>query len=164
VLAGTLVAGCGGGLLGGSVSELFPLDVSQMVLLRSPEAFQVSYYRNNGPNVDLVARVTVATSAVNLSPGNEVPLHGEYAPGHPRGTISHQAAGEPLRLLPVIRDGHLRLNVGGNAEEHTEGDFAAAFEVEGDYGAGRNLFGKFSGITRDAGFDPITDGGTDAGP
>ena len=60
-LAGLLASvglwGCGeANALSGSVEELFSLEVSRVEVLRNVEALQVSYYRNNGLDVDLVRK------------------------------------------------------------------------------------------------------------
>ena len=94
-----------------------------------------------------------------IAPGADVPLEGEYAPGHPRAVVAHQTSGEPLRTLPPVVDGDLRLTQGGNPGELTRGDFSLRFEETGGYGSGRTLFGTFSGLAADAGFDPIPDAG-----
>lgn len=150
-------SGCGGeNSLGGSVSELFPLEVSRVEVQRNDEAFQVSYYRNRGADVDLVLRLSVALQGVELKPdGKPIDLSGEYAPGHPRATLVHLAGGEPARTLPRIHEGDLRLSAGGAPEEETRGSFSVSFEQEGDYGAGRTAYGNFAGLAQDAGFgDP----------
>lgn len=152
---------CGGpNSLGGSVSELFPLDISKVDVLRNDEAFQVSYYVNRGTGVDLVARVTVATQGVQLSPGQKIPLDGEYSPGHPRTTVVHLAQGEPLRELPAVAQGDLQLDEGGEPGQTTSGNFSMSFQA-GDYGGGRNLYGSFQAVEQDGGFglDPFADGG-----
>lgn len=158
-MAGALAAliACGGAnSLGGSVSELFPLDISKVEILRNDEAFQVNYYANRGTGVDLVAKVTVATQGVDLSPGKTVPLDGEYAPGHPRTTVIHLAQGEPVRALPQVDQGDLKIDTGGQPGEETTGDFSMSFQA-GDYGGGRNLYGSFKAMAQDAGFGPDGD-------
>jgi hypothetical protein len=155
--------GCGGeNSLGGSVSELFPLEVSRVELLRNSEGFQVSYFNNRGRDIDMVLRLAVSLADVEFEPGDRVRLEGEYAPGHARATVSHLAAGEPLRTLPSVRDGDLHLDRGGKPGEATRGTFSLSFEVTSEYGGGRNVHGSFSGVTGDASFDP-PDAGTDAG-
>lgn len=152
-----LAVACGAkNSLGGSVSELFPLDVSRVTILRNDEAFQIDYFANHGPDEDLVARVTVATYGLNLAPGKKISLAGEYAPGHSRTTVVHIAAGEPARFFPEVAKGDLKLDSGGQAGQISEGDFSMSFE-QGPYGGGRDLYGNFSAMTQDAGFGP--DGG-----
>lgn len=158
---GALVAlvACGGAnSLGGSVSELFPLEVSKVEVLRNEEAFQVSYYANRGTGVDLVAKVTVATQGLELKPGESIPLDGEYAPGHPRTTVIHLAQGEPVRQLPLVDQGDLHLDGGGEPGQMTSGDFSMSFQ-DGEYGGGRNLYGSFQALAVDAGFGPLPDAG-----
>jgi len=158
-MGGALVAlaACGGAnSLGGSVSELFPLDISKVEVLRNDEAFQVNYYANRGTGVDLVAKVTVATQDLDLSAGKSIPLDGEYAPGHPRTTVIHLAQGEPVRVLPLVGQGDLKIDKGGQVGEETEGDFSMSFQA-GDYGGGRNLYGSFKAMAQDAGFGPDGD-------
>lgn len=153
---------CGGGdnSLGGSVSELFPLEVSRVQVLRNDEALQVSYYRNRGADVDLVVRVTVALQGVALSPGEKIDLSGEYAPGHLRTTVVHIAGGEPARALPPVKTGDLVVTRGGGVDEETAGNFSMSFEQNGNYGSGRTLYGNFRSVAEDAGFgDPVPDAG-----
>jgi hypothetical protein len=141
--------------LGGSISELFPLQSSRVELLRNDQAFQVSYYANRDVDIDLVLRVTVALDGLNLKPGADIHLEGEYAPGHPRTTVVHLASGEPMRTLPRVNTGTLTIDEGGNIGEQTRGDFSLAFERVDDYGGGRNAHGSFSGNATDATFgDP----------
>ena len=107
-LSGLLVAwgllGCGGAnSLSGSVEELFSLEVSRVEVLRNDEALQVSYYRNNGLDVDLVARLTVATEGLELKPGSKVSLAGR--------TDSGEAAGDGG--APGRRRARARLRRGG---------------------------------------------------
>ena len=157
-----VLVGCGGdNSLGGSVSALFPLDVSQVEILRNEEAIQLSYYNNNGPDIDLVARVTVEVGDLDFHSGVKVPLEGEYAPGHPRTTVGHQRAGEPERYFGTVHRGILSLDLGGEPTQPTRGSFSMLFDTGSDYGAGRDITGNFAGVAKDAGFDPIV---PDAGP
>jgi hypothetical protein len=159
--AAVALVACGGpNTLDGSVSELFPTDVSNVEVVRNGEAFQVSYYVNRGSGVDLVARVTVATEGLTLTPGTSLALDGEYAPGHLRTTVVHMAAGEPLRTLPPVEQGDLQIEEGGDIGQTTTGNFSMSFQA-GDYGGGRNLYGTFQAVVQDGGFgpDPFTDGG-----
>jgi hypothetical protein len=141
--------------LGGSVSDLFPLTVSHVDVLRNDEALQLSYYNNNGADIDLVARVTVALAGINLKPGTKIKLEGEYEPGHQRTTVSHMGGGEPERLLAPVKQGLLTLDAGGNPDEKTRGSFNMLFQPGDAYAAGRDLSGGFNSVALDAGFDPI---------
>ncbi len=146
-------AGCAGdNSLGGSVSELFPLDISRVEVRRNSEALQVSYYNNRGEDIDLVARVTVATQGVDMSPGKKVNLTGEYQPGHLRTSVIHLAWGEPVRNLPPVKNGDLTISSGGNPGDGTRGNFSMSFDQGGDLGAGRTLYGNFSSTALDGGF------------
>ena len=138
--------------LGGSVSELFPLDVSRVEVARNPEAVQVSYYSTRGEYIDIVVRVTVATQGVDLQPGRKIDLAGEYQPGHPRTTVIHLAWGEPVRNLPPVKSGDLVISSGGNPGEGTRGNFSMSFDQGGDLGAGRTLYGTFASTALDGGF------------
>ncbi|MBX5483321.1 MAG: hypothetical protein IRZ16_15985 [Myxococcaceae bacterium] len=152
-----LGAACGGGdnWLGGSVSELFPLEISRTEILRNEQAFQVSYYRNRGTEVDLVVRLNVALDGVDFAPGKKIDLAGEYAHGHQRATVLHIAGGEPAHVLPHVRSGDLVLSAGGNPGEDTRGNFSISFEQTTAYGGGRTVYGNFRGMAQDAGFDPV---------
>jgi len=156
LLAAVGLLGCGGGnSLSGSVEELFSLEVSRVEVLRNAEALQVSYYRNNGLDVDLVARLTVATEGLDLRPGSKVNLSGNTDSGRARATVVHLAAGEPARLFAPVDKGDLELDEGGSIEQPTRGNFSMSFKKEGDgYGAGRSLEGRFAGLAMDAGFGP----------
>ena len=149
--------GCGPGdnELGGSISELFPLEVSRVDVLRNEHALQISYYRNHGAEVDLVLRLTVALQDLEVKPGAKLDLAGEYAPGHPRTTVVHIGSGEPTRHFPRVQHGDLTIDEGGNVGEPTRGDFSLSFEQSGEFGSGRTAFGGFNGTAQDAGFgDP----------
>ena len=163
VLIGSLaVLACGGeNSLGGSVDALFPLQVSFVEICRNSEAFQVGYYNNRGHNIDLVAQFTVALYGIDLQPGKSIDLSGEYDAGHPRAVVVHAAADEAPRVMPDIKQGDVVITQGGNPYEKTVGNFSVGFVQGSEYGAGRTIYGNFSGIALDAGFDP---GGGDGGP
>jgi hypothetical protein len=145
--------GCmGDNSLGGSMSEVFPLDVSFVGILRNQQAFQVNYYANNGNNVDLVAQVTLSLDGLNFQPGVDVPLQGLDADGGQRTTVLHLAAGSPPEPLPEVSLGDLQLNSGGDVGESTQGNFSMSFVADGGYGGGRTLYGNFSGQAQDAGY------------
>jgi len=158
-LAGLLASvglwGCGeSNSLSGSVEELFSLEVSRVEVLRNTEALQVSYYRNNGLDVDLVARVTLATEGLDLQPGSKVDLAGNTPSGVVRTTVVHLAAGEPARIFALVDKGDLELDEGGGIDQPTRGDFSMSFQRGDGYGAGRSMEGRFSSVALDAGFGP----------
>lgn len=158
-LAGLLAVvgllGCGGAnSLSGSVEELFSLEISRVEVLRNDEALQVSYYRNNGLDVDLVARLTVATEGIELKPGAKVTLAGKTDSGRDRATVVHLAAGEPARVFAEVDKGDLEIDEGGGIDQPTRGNFSLAFKRGDAYGSGRSLEGRFSGLAMDAGFGP----------
>ncbi|MBJ6761092.1 hypothetical protein JGU66_09985 [Myxococcaceae bacterium JPH2] len=155
--AGILACGRGDNSLSGSVSELFPTgDVSRVEVRRNAEAFQVSYFRNNGMDVDLVARLTVDTEGLDLKPGAKLPLGGTTPSGKDRASVVHVAAGEPARMFGPVERGDLVLDKGGNPGEATSGDFSLSFRKGDAYGAGRSMEGTFSATALDAGFGPET--------
>ncbi|QAT82819.1 putative lipoprotein [Corallococcus coralloides] len=156
VLSGAGVIACrGDNELSGSVSELFPVtDVSRVEIRRNPEALQVSYFRNNGLDVDLVARLTVDTEGVDLKPGTKVQLGGTTPSGRERASVVHVAAGEPARVFTQVERGDLVLDEGGNVGEATRGDFSLSFKKGDGYGAGRSMEGTFNSLALDAGFGP----------
>jgi hypothetical protein len=155
LLAGVGLWGCGdANSLSGSVEELFSLEVSRAEVLRNAEALQISYYRNNGLDVDLVARVTVATEGIDLRPGSTVQLGGNTPSGVARTTVVHLAAGEPARVFAPVDKGDLELDEGGGIGQPTRGDFSMSFQRGDGYGAGRSLEGRFSSTALDAGFGP----------
>jgi hypothetical protein len=153
LVAGVGLWGCGdANSLSGSVEELFSLEVSRVEVLRNDNALQVSYYRNNGLDVDLVARVTVATEGLELRPGSKVSLAGNTESGVARTTVVHLAAGEPARVFAPVDKGDLELDEGGGIGEPTRGDFSMSFQRGDGYGAGRSMEGRFSSTALDAGF------------
>ncbi|RKG73269.1 hypothetical protein [Corallococcus terminator] len=156
LVSGAGIVGCrGDNELSGSVSELFPItDVSRVEVRRNPEALQVSYFRNNGLDVDLVARLTVDTEGVDLKPGTKVQLGGTTPSGRDRASVVHVAAGEPARVFTPVERGDLVLDEGGNPDQPTRGDFSLSFKKGDGYGAGRSLEGTFSATALDAGFGP----------
>lgn len=142
--------------LGGSIGEVFPLEVSRVEVYRNEEALQITYYRNRGVFLDVVVRIGLALKDIDLKPGTRVPLEGEYAPNHPRVSVSHAPGGEPIRLLPPVQKGELNLTGGGPAGTVTSGNFSMLFAGEGgDIGEGRTLSGNFSALAVDAGFGPL---------
>ncbi|MBI3186034.1 MAG: hypothetical protein HYZ28_28185 [Myxococcales bacterium] len=149
------VLGCRpqGGVLSGSVGELFSLQVSRIELSRNEEAFQVTYLFNRAAELDVVVRITVALKGVDFSPGKRISLDGEYEPGHARTTVVRVPGGEPARRFPPVKKGDLNLGSGGGADEPTDGDFSMVFDsTGGDIGQGRTLVGSFAGTPVDAGF------------
>lgn len=151
-----LASGClGDNQLSGSLSAVFPLESSSVEVLRNDEAFQVSYYGNRGPDEFIVARVTVALDGITVKNGAKIPLQDpDPAPLHARTTVIHQAAGEPVRVLPKVHLGDLVIESGGNPGEFSRGHFSMSFEPGDAYGAGRTLSGTFNSKTFDAGFGP----------
>lgn len=153
--AGLMSCGLSDNTLSGSVSELFSLDdISRVEVLRNAEALQVSYYRNNELDVDLVARLTVSTEGLDLRPGVKVDLSGTTPSGLARATVVHLNAGEPGRVFAPVENGDLKLDKGGNPGEATRGDFSMSFKKGEGYGAGRNLEGAFNAVATDASFGP----------
>jgi hypothetical protein len=152
--------------LSGSMSEVFPLEVSRVQIAKNDEGLQVTFLRNRNIYLDIVARLTVALEIPDgglngvdggnmrvLKPGVRMDLQGDYALGHPIATVVHQPGGEPVRLLPDVQRGDLYISTGGAVGEFTSGDFSMVFkDTGGDIGFGRTLEGKFSGLATDAGF------------
>ncbi|MDP2273548.1 MAG: hypothetical protein Q8K32_22600 [Archangium sp.] len=154
--------------LGGSLSEVFPLDLSTVEVAQNPEALQITYFRNRGVFLDVVVRVSVSLQdegvapdggvpTIVLAPGKRLELQGESPAGQLRCAVSHAPGGEPVRSLPRIKNGDIVITEGGNIGEPIKGNFSMLFEQEGgDVGFGRTLFGRFSSKeSLDAGFgDP----------
>lgn len=151
VLAGCLSAvSCADNILSGSLSEVFPLDVSTTSIAANGDALQVTYLVNRGVFVDVVARVSVAVSDLALAPGLKVSLAGQGPDGVRRCVVSHAPGGEPVRVMPPIERGDLVLSEGGRAGEFTRGNFSVLFASEGgDVGFGRTLTGTFAGLASD---------------
>lgn len=151
LLALVLLASCGSADLSGSVGQYFSLDFTREEILRSPDALQVTYYRDTESQVEVVARLTVVTSGFDFSPGHSFDLSGEYAPGHPRAVVTHAAGNEPSRALPELKHGTLTLKAGGKPGEATRGSFSLSFQDQGgDFGQGTNLSGKFDAVALNA--------------
>jgi hypothetical protein len=148
-------AGCGvDNSLSGSVGELFSLEVSKVEVSRNVEALQINYFLNRDQYIDLVAGVTVAIGDQNIHDGTKFALQGEYPPGHQRTTVVHLASGEPVRLLPPVKQGDMQISKNGNPGDQMKGNFSMSFGTGGDLGDGRTLAGSFSAIVRDGGFGP----------
>jgi hypothetical protein len=154
--------------LGGSLSEVFPLDLSRVEVHQNHEALQVTYYRNRGVFLDVVVRVSVSLQdegvapdggvpTLPLAPGTKIDLKGESPTGQQRCAVTHAPGGEPVRNMPRVKNGDIVITEGGQIGEPIKGNFSMLFEQEGgDIGFGRTLFGRFaSGESIDAGFgDP----------
>jgi hypothetical protein len=149
--------GCGpDNLLSGSLSEVFPLDVSRSEVARNDEAIQVTYYMNRGAAVDIVAKISVSLKGVTVKHGVPIQLAGEYEPGHPRCVVSHVPGGEGVRMLPRVKRGDFVISAGGAPGQATRGNFSMLFDAQGgDLGNGRTFSGNFSGQAADAGFGPL---------
>jgi hypothetical protein len=160
-------------ILSGSLSEVFPLDVSKVDIAQNAEAFQVTYLRNRGVFLDVVVRVSVSLASgtledggveyLELKPGSRVALQGEYRPGSPRTAVTHAPGGEPVRNLPRVKMGDLVITEAvsrdlpdGGTVTRVRGNFSMRFESEGgDVGFGRTLAGNFFGDVSDAGFGEL---------
>jgi hypothetical protein len=143
--------------LSGSLSEVFSLEVSKAEFARNNEALQITYTLNRGVFLDVVARVSVAMSDVELRLNAPVPLGGEVTEGGVRRcVVTHAPGGEPVRTMPHVKRGDLRLSSGGEPGQLTRGNFSLLFEAEGgDVGGGRTLSGTFLATARDAGFGEL---------
>lgn len=154
--------------LSGSLSEVFPLDLSKVEVAQNDEALQVTYYRNRGVFLDVVVRVSVSLQdegvaadggvpTIALKPGKRLALQGESPTGQLRCAVTHAPGGEPVRSLPRVKKGDLEITEGGTIGKPMKGNFSMLFEAEGgDVGFGRTLVGTFA-VTEslDAGFgDP----------
>jgi|APLak6261678615_1056124.scaffolds.fasta_scaffold05579_1 hypothetical protein len=168
LFAALLISACGlDNGLGGSLGEVFPLDISKVEVQQNAEAMQVTYLRNRGVFLDVVVRVSVsmATDGVSedggvpsiaLKPGARIVLEGEAPGGVLRTAVTHAPGGEPVRNLPRVKKGDLVITEGGEVGEMMRGNFSMLFEQEGgDIGFGRTLTGTFSAVSLDAGFGPL---------
>jgi hypothetical protein len=153
-----VVAGCGKGdnSLDGSLSEVFNLDVSTVHVLRNDDAFVVSYEANNGRDINLVLRFTLALDQLQFTKGRTIPLKGTTDGGVLRATLLHNAAGEPARVLPEVSIGEFQLTQGGNPGEVSAGNFSVSFVADGSYGSGRGVTGTFHATTLDGGYGDWT--------
>lgn len=175
LLAALGLAACGlDNSLGGSLSEVFPLDLSRVEVAQNHEALQVTYFRNRGVFLDVVARVSVSLQAADadgnpllapdggiatlvLEPGTRLDLAGRSPTGQLRCAVTHAPGGEPVRNLPPIKKGDFVVDEGGAVGEPMRGNFSMLFEQEGgDVGFGRTLYGTFATKqTLDAGFGDL---------
>jgi len=154
-LAALAAVGCGIGDngLAGSLSEVFPLDVSSVAVLRNDQALVVQYQSNRGKDIDLVLRFALALDGLpRFTPGTQVNLVGFADGGVERATFLHNAAGEPARVLPAVSIGEFHLDKGGNPGEVTSGSFSASFVADGSYGSGRAVTGTFHAVALDGGY------------
>lgn len=135
--------------LDGSISEAFDLSFSSMRIVQSENALQIDYLRSEGHEV--VIRLVVVTEGLDFS--KEVQLGGEYRPGHARATVSRAVDGEPVRVLPPVSKGSLKLDHAPEIGKDLGGTFNLSFGQGGDVGSGRTLSGRFSAAV---------DGGTNA--
>ncbi|HEY3586288.1 MAG TPA: hypothetical protein VGK85_04005 [Myxococcaceae bacterium] len=156
LVALAMACGQGDNSLTGSLSEVFSLDVSTVHVLRNDQAFVVSYEANNGRDIDLVLRFTLALDQLALKTGHSENIAGVTDGGILRATFLHNAAGEPARVLPVVSIGEFTLDHGGNPGDDTKGSFSASFVSDESYGAGRAISGTFHAVAIDAGFGDWT--------
>lgn len=142
--------------LGGSVGELFPLEVSRVEVYRNESALQVTYYRNRDTFLDVVVRVSVSLRSVEVKNGAKIDLAGEYEPGHARTSVAHAPGGEPVRVFPRVKRGDMVIDQVGAEGQISRGNFSMVFDsMGGDLGQGRTLTGTFAATTFDAGFGPL---------
>jgi hypothetical protein len=156
-LAAAALAACGGdNSLSGSMSEVFPLDVSRVEVARNNEAFQVTYFNNRDLFLDVVARVSVLVEDVDVKAGLVLPLQGASDAGVLRCVVAHAPGGEAVVELPPVERGTLEIAEGGSPGQETRGRFSILFASSGgDLGYGRTLNGNFLGVAVDAGFGPL---------
>jgi hypothetical protein len=167
-LAAVLLSSCGlDNSLGGSLGEVFPLEISRVEVQKNDEAMQITYLHNRGVFLDVVVRVSVSmidegtapdggVPSFELKPGQRIALEGSAPNGAFRTAVTHAPGGEPVRNLPRVKKGDLVITSGGAIGEVTKGNFSMLFEQEGgDVGFGRTLTGTFSGMTLDAGFGEL---------
>ena len=150
-----VAVGCGMGDngLSGSLSEVFPLDVSTVAVLRNDQALVVQYQANRDRDIDLVLRFTLALDQLpSFGPSTTVDLVGFTDGGVERATLLHNAAGEPARVLPPVQIGQFNLDRGGNPGEVTSGRFSVSFVANGSYGSGRAVTGTFHAVALDGGY------------
>lgn len=142
--------------LSGSMSEVFPLDVSRTEIARNDEAIQITYFFNRGVFLDVVVRVSVLLADVTVKHGKSISLKGSADSGELRCVVTHAPGGESIRDLPPISSGDLIITEGGEPGQLTRGNFSMAFEKNGgDIGFGRTLVGTFLGTASDAGFGEL---------
>ena len=142
--------------LSGSLGELLSLDVSRMEVRRNDQALQVTYLRNRGIFLDVVARLSVSLEDLTIVPGARIPLEGQTDAGTWRASVVHAPGGEPVRNLPNVKKGDMVVLEGGQIGEMTKGNFSMVFESEGgDLGQGRTLVGTFAGTAMDAGYGEL---------
>jgi len=151
-IVASLACGKGENSLDGSLSEVFDLDVSTVHVLRNDDALVVSYEHNNGRDIDLVLRFTLALDQLTLQNGRSMNIAGVTDGGTLRATFLHNAAGEPARVLPDVSIGEFTLDRGGNPGDDTKGSFSASFVSDGSYGSGRAVSGSFHAIALDGGY------------
>ena len=158
-LTALAIVGCGIGDngLAGSLSEVFPLDVSSVAVLRNDQAFVVQYQANDNNDIDLVLRFTFAIDDLpNFKAGKSYNLAGFTDAGVERASFVHNAAGEPARVLPAVSIGQFNLDQGGNPGELAAGSFSASFVADGSYGSGRAVTGTFHAVALDGGYGDWT--------
>ena len=157
LVAAAMACGQGENTLTGSLSEVFPLDVSTVHVLRNDQAFVVQYQANNNNDIDLVLRFTFAIDDLpNFKAGNSYNLAGFTDAGVERASFVHNAAGEPARVLPAVSIGQFNLDQGGNPGELAAGSFSASFVADGSYGSGRAVTGTFHAVALDGGYGDWT--------
>ena len=162
VMAGCLAAlqGCSAdNILGGSVGDLFSLEISRVDVFRNDQALQVTYYSNRGTFLDVVVRIAVSLDGLTLKNGMTIKLAGVGEPGHQRTSVAHAPGGEPVRTFPIVKAGDMKIDELGvgfpdGGGTPSKGNFSMLFDaVGGDLGQGRTLTGNFySSRTIDAGY------------
>ena len=136
--------GCGVNVLDGSLSEAYDLAFSDVKVQRGQQAMAVTYLAASGN--ETVAKLTVDLSGVALSGGGSINLAEDYAPGHPRATVTRAMQNEPVLVLPQIDQGQLSLSAPPDPGNTISGSFHILFGQGGDLGAGRTLDGKFTAL------------------
>jgi hypothetical protein len=150
-----LIVACGGNAeLSGSVSEIFDIDnISRVEVRRNDQALQLTYLRNRGVFLDVVVRVAVDVSDVDLKANTHLNLADVMDGGTLRTSVVHAPGGEPVRNLPEVSRGDMIVIQGGHVDEQTNGTFSMLFKGEGgDLAQGRTLVGSFAGVAKDAGY------------
>jgi hypothetical protein len=135
------LAGCGGGGLSGSLTEVMDLSYDSVELRQTPDEVAVAFVRTNG---DTALQVTAQLKDLTLAAGTPINLAEKLTATTQRGVLSRNVQGDSTTRFPPLERGTLTLkSVPSTVGEVVSGDFNATFVQGATEPYGRTVSGTF---------------------
>jgi hypothetical protein len=150
------LAACGGSAntLEGSLADETSLAFDHVLLQQSGNTVAVSYLRSlpAGGGSDLVLKVVVDATGLDLSKGLTIDLTQALSSGAARGSFTRAVSGDSRGDFPPLTRGNITFDGAAVQGKGLSGHFNALWSqaAGGSIGAGRTAFGNFSGTLQAA--------------